>query len=152
MTTLNVPAGTVLEADRLLDEGKTIAAIKAVRDATQCSLIDARNWVYYRAGGVSAQPPALLAEKTDRWARWKLALDMLRAVADGCDVRLLPEQAREVLDERAETLVLLARVREIHRSATTEAGLPASAAPRCVTCKEPAPCATVRALDGEQPS
>lgn len=80
----------------------------------------------------------------------KLALDMLLAVADCRDVRLLPEQAREVLTERTETLVLLARVREIHRAGATEIGLTPHAAPRCVTCKEPAPCATVRALDGEE--
>lgn len=64
MTTLDVPDGTVLEVDQLLGEGRMIAAIKAVRDATLCSLIDARNWVYYRAGGVSGQPPAVLVETT----------------------------------------------------------------------------------------
>lgn len=121
-----------------------------------------------------------MTETRAEYARTKLALDMLGAVADSRDVILLPEQARAVLAEQHRLLVeldgergrsawtstalertLQARdwlairaqwVRDLHRAATAEAGLPASAGPRCVTCKEPAPCATVRALDGEQPS
>lgn len=149
MTTLDVPAGTVLEADRLLDDGKTTAAIKAVRDATHCSLIDARNWVYYRAGGVSAQPPALLAETTTETTALQHALDMLSAVAAGAEVRILPALAREVLADRSLILAREVGLRRIHRAGTTEIGLTPDSTPRCVTCKTLAPCETVRVLDGE---
>jgi hypothetical protein len=81
------------------------------------------------------------------------AIAALTAERDG-----LAERAKllnsELLDaavrrDRAEHQVRM--VRDLHRSATIEVGLPPGAIPRCVICKVAAPCDTVRALDGTTP-
>jgi hypothetical protein len=58
----------------------------------------------------------------------------------------LADALREVCVERDRLAEQVRRVRGLHRSVTTEAGLTPNSLPRCVCCKVTAPCDTVSVL------
>lgn len=60
--------------------------------------------------------------------------------------RQVDARARDLAAELDRVRRQVQRVRDLHRPATTEAGLPGSALPRCVVCKVTAPCDTAAVL------
>jgi hypothetical protein len=67
-------------------------------------------------------------------------------------VQLIHGQYREVPLNALEMYQAIQRVRDLHKSDNAEAYLPeyAEGNQRCMECSERYPCATIRALDGEQ--
>jgi hypothetical protein len=172
-----VPDEVQREALAAIADDQPIFAVKIVRNGAGCTLRAARDWVAARTTGWPAATPVepgwqqadqqsfVLPKYQQRMAERARVADAL-SMPQGTAVE--PTTPQEVLDlltaqkqaagdqpsyeqlraERDRLAAQVRQVRDIHRPATTEVGLPPSAAPRCVVCKVTAPCATVTALDG----
>ena len=105
---------------------------------------------WYEAFERAARLPLAEEERTDR-EEVREALEAVAPLIGDRAAEYWEAQALAAQRDRDRLAAQVQRVRDRHRSATVEVGLPPSAEPRCVVCKVEAPCATVQALDG-QPS